>query len=89
MTEKAYERLHGFLAKPSQPQSYSLSGGVFWLAWPGICLALILAKLLASLDWPWVIVLAPVWLPILAFCILLVGAMWLDKANERLTTNQN
>jgi high-affinity Fe2+/Pb2+ permease len=60
-----------------------------WLAWPGICLALILGKLLASLNWPWVIVLAPIWLPVLMFGILLMGAMWLDKANERLTTNQN
>jgi high-affinity Fe2+/Pb2+ permease len=89
VTEKAYERLHGFPAKPSQPQSYSLGGGVFCLAWPGICLALILGKLLDSLDWPWVIVLAPIWLPVLIFGILLMGAMWLDKANERLTTNQD
>jgi hypothetical protein len=48
-----------------------------------------LGKLLASLDWPWVVVLAPVWLPVLIFSILLMGAMWLDKANERLTTNQD
>jgi hypothetical protein len=50
--------------------------------WPGVCLVLILAKLLVSLNWPWLIVLAPVWLPPLTFYILLLCAMWLDKLNE-------
>jgi hypothetical protein len=82
VAEKIYDRLHGFPARSSESHSQSVRGEVLWLAWPGICLALILAKLVAPLDWPWVIVLAPVWLPALIFCILLMGAMWLDKLNE-------
>jgi hypothetical protein len=82
VAEKIYDRLHELPAGSSEFRSRSVRGGVLWLAWPGICLVLILAKLLATLDWPWIIVLAPIWLPVLIFCILLLGAMWLDKPNE-------
>jgi hypothetical protein len=79
---KIYERLNGFPALSSERQSRSVRGGVVWLMWPGVCLVLILAKLLVSLNWPWLIVLAPVWLPPLTFYILLLCAIWLDKLNE-------
>jgi hypothetical protein len=82
VAEKIYDRLHGFPARSWETQSRSVIGGVLWLLWPGACLALILAKVLDSLNWPWIIVLAPVWLPVLIFSTLLLGAMWLDKLNE-------
>ena len=51
------------------------------LGWPVITLLLILAKLVHSLNWPWIMVLAPICLPVLIFSILLIGAMWLDQLN--------
>jgi hypothetical protein len=47
--------------------------------WPALCIGLILAKLAGSLEWSWINILSPIWLPILIFLILLAGAMWLDQ----------
>jgi hypothetical protein len=50
--------------------------------WPAICLGLILARLLGSLEWPWIVILSPIWLPVLIFSVLLAGAMWLDQLTQ-------
>jgi hypothetical protein len=47
--------------------------------WPALCIGLILAKLAGSLEWSWIIILSPIWLPTLIFLTLLTGAMWLDQ----------
>jgi hypothetical protein len=77
--EKAYNPLTGLVIRSSDKRSRSLDAQVALLLWPAICAFLILLKLLSSLDWPWIIILAPVWLPLLAFVALLFFAMWLDK----------
>jgi hypothetical protein len=78
---KVYDRLNS-CATPSLDMQESVKIRIMWVTWPGVCSILILAKLLHSVDWPWIIVLAPGWLPVLIFCTLLVCAMWLDQLNE-------
>jgi hypothetical protein len=51
--------------------------------WPAVCLGLILARLLRLLHWPWIVVLAPLWVPASLFSLLLLGAMWVDKLNAQ------
>jgi hypothetical protein len=66
----------GFLDKPRLFIGVRIA---ILLMWPAVCLALILAKLLGSLEWSWIFILSPIWLPVLTFSILLAGAMWLDQ----------
>ena len=53
-------------------------------AWPVLCLALIIARASQHLMLPWLVVLAPVWLPLVVAAALLLGAMWLDKLSSRI-----
>ncbi|MBV8359429.1 MAG: hypothetical protein JO189_16050 [Deltaproteobacteria bacterium] len=80
MEARPYTRLDGFAVVFSEKGRRLHYGRVAaLLSWPGISLLLILAKLVHSLNWPWMIVLTPVWLPLLVFSMLLLGAMWLDQ----------
>ena len=53
-------------------------------AWPILCIALIIARASNHLALPWLVVLAPIWLPILIATVLLLGAMWLDKLSSQI-----
>ena len=66
----------GFLDKP---RLFSVVRIVMLPIWSALCISLILAKLAGSLEWSWIIILSPIWLPILIFLIFLAGAMWLDQ----------
>jgi hypothetical protein len=80
---KAYSPLGSFtLGFPDKPLLLIGIRITALSAWPAICLGLILAKLLGSLEWPWIIILSPIWLPVLIFSILLAGAMWLDQLTQ-------
>ena len=82
MEARPYTRLDRFAVVFPEMRRRSNCGRIATLvAWPAISLLLILAKLIHSRDWPWIIVLTPIWLPILIFSILLIGAMWLDQSN--------
>jgi hypothetical protein len=61
----------------------SASTTLLLLAWPALCLALIVARLAGSLAIPWALVLAPLWLPILAMALVLLAAMWMDQLSTR------
>jgi hypothetical protein len=54
----------------------------FSFAWPVICVAVIFARLAHTLDSSWLIVLAPIWLPLVTFSGLLLAAMCLDQPFE-------
>jgi hypothetical protein len=84
MGTKAYSPLSSFtLGFPDKPRLFiGVRIGIL-LMWPAICLGLILAKLLGSLEWSWIIILSPIWLLVLIFSILLIGAMWLDQLMQR------
>jgi hypothetical protein len=56
----------------------------FLLGWPALCVTLILARLFHFLALPWLLILAPIWLPIGVIAVLLLAAMWLDKSASRL-----
>jgi len=80
---KARTRLNGLAAELSERQRQSNYVRIVTLfMWPIISLVVILAKLIGSLNWSWIIVLAPIWLPLFVFSILLLGAMWLDQLNS-------
>ena len=82
MEARPYTRLDSFAVVFSEKARRSYCGRVATLlGWPVISLLLILAKLIHSINWPWMLVLAPLWLPVLIFSILLMGAMWLDQLN--------
>jgi len=53
-------------------------------AWPILCVALIIARAFNHLTLPWLIVLAPIWLPVAILAVLLLGAMWLDKLSSQI-----
>lgn len=83
MVAKARTRLNGLAAELSERQRQSNYVRIVTLfMWPIISLVVILAKLIGSLNWSWIIVLAPIWLPLFVFSILLLGAMWLDQLNS-------
>ncbi len=83
MEAKAYSPLSSStLGLPAKPRLLIGIRITALSVWPAICLGLILAKLLGSLEWPWVIILSPIWLPVLIFSILLAGAMWLDQVTQ-------
>ncbi len=81
MEGRAYDRLNS-CATPSLDMQELVKARIVLLLWSSVCLALILVKLLHIANWPWIVVLAPIWLPVATFCLLLMCAMWLDKLNE-------
>lgn len=62
-----------------------------WIRWiivlgaPILCVVLVVAKLALGLGIPWLVVLMPIWLPVLIFLAMLIGAMWLDRLHERIS----
>jgi hypothetical protein len=80
MGTKVYSPLSSFtLGFLDQPRLFIGVRIATLSVWPAICLSLIVAKLLGSLEWSWIIILSPIWLPVLIFSILLAGAIWLDQ----------
>jgi hypothetical protein len=82
MQAKISDQLTSLLVRSfKKPRRSILSRSVLF-GWPAIALLLVCARLMRLLVWPWIIVLAPVWLPPVVFTILLVCAMWLDKLSD-------
>jgi hypothetical protein len=61
----------------------SPSATLLLVAWPALCLALVVARLAGTLTLPWALVLAPIWLPMLAMALVLLAAMWMDQLSTR------
>ena len=51
--------------------------------WLILSTGLILAKLFSFTRLPWILLLAPIWLPVLTVACLLLAAMWLDSLAAR------
>ncbi len=50
-----------------------------FFGWLALAFFLLVTKLAGSLTLPWIVVLAPIWLPIVAMGVMLLAAMWLDQ----------
>ena len=80
MGAKAHSPLSSFtLGFLDKPRLFIIVRAVILPIWSALCIGLILAKLAGPLEWSWIIILSPIWLPILIFLILLADAMWLDQ----------
>jgi hypothetical protein len=66
----------------NQPELSSGNGLPLLCAWAILSFGLILTKLAFSLGLSWILILAPIWLPVLAGVGLLLGAMFLDSLRD-------
>jgi hypothetical protein len=54
------------------------------LSWPLLCVALMVTRQVSFHSLPWLLVAAPLWVPLVAVAGLLLAAMWLDQFSSRL-----
>ena len=52
--------------------------------WPLLCIALVIARFAKVVSLPWLVVLAPIWFPMVSIGLVLLAAMWLDKLSSRM-----
>jgi hypothetical protein len=77
LTRESVEHRSQVSAKIAAKRS-GLAAPIFF-GWLALAFFLLVTKLAGSLALPWIVVLVPIWLPIVAMVGMLLAAMWLDQ----------